>query len=48
MENYVSTLVNQIKKLLVKDMRDLVGSFEPSDSVLQAIIASSMGESNND
>lgn len=48
MKNYVATLVNQIKKLLVKDMRELVGSCEPSDAVVQAIIASSMGESNND
>ena len=48
MQNYVLTLVNQIKKLIVKDMKDLVGSFEPSDSVIEAIIASSMGDSNND
>lgn len=47
LENYVSTLVNMIKKLLVKDMHDLIGSFEPSDAVIQSIIASSMGDTNN-
>ena len=48
LHNYVATLVNQIKKFLVKDMRELIGSFELPDSFMQAIIASSMGESRDD
>ena len=48
MYNYVATLVNIIKKLIVKDLRSLIGSCEPSDTVVQSIIASSMGEHPND
>ena len=46
--NYVATLVNQIKQLLVKDLRQLIGDSEPTESVMQAIIASSFGDSKND
>ena len=46
--NYVATLVNIIKKLVVKDLRALIGNAEPSDSVVQSIISSSMGEHPND
>lgn len=48
MHNYIATLVNIIKKLIVKDLRSLIGSAEPSDSMVQSIIASSMGEHPND
>lgn len=48
MENYVTTLVARIKKLIVKDLKDLIGSAEPTDTVVQAIIASSMEEYSDD
>lgn len=39
MYNYVSTIVNRLKSLIVKDLRDLIGSNEPSDAVIQSIIS---------
>ena len=48
MFNYINTLVARIKKLIVKDLRDLIGSAEPTDTVVQAIIASSMEEYSDD
>lgn len=48
MENYVNTLVNQIKKLIAKELKQLIGDAEPSDSIVQSIIASSFGDSIND
>lgn len=50
MYNYVATLVARVRKLIIKDMRDLIGYFEPSDSVIQSILASPLevGNSNVD
>ena len=48
MYNYVAVLVNRIKSLIIKDMRDLIGDSEPSDSVIQSIMSSSMEEYNID
>lgn len=39
MYNYVSIIVNRLKNLIVKDLRDLIGSNEPSDAVIQSIIS---------
>lgn len=39
MYNYVSVIVNRLKNLIVKDLRDLIGSNEPSDAVIQSIIS---------
>ena len=48
MKNYVMTLVKVIRKLIVHELKSLIGSSEPSDSVVQSIISASMGEYNND
>lgn len=48
MKNYVAVLVNRIKKLIIKDMRYLIGDSEPSDSVIQSIMSSSLEEYNID
>lgn len=48
MENYIGVLVNRIKKLIIKDMRDLIGDSEPSDAVIQSIMSSSMEDYIND
>lgn len=45
MENYIAVCVNRIKKLVLKELSGLIGSFEPSDLVIQAVISSAMGES---
>ena len=45
MENYVATCVNRIKKLMLRELSGLIGSFEPSDLVIQAVISSAMGDS---
>ena len=47
MSNYVATCVNRIKTLISRDLVQLEGSFEPSDYMVQAIIASSMGDNND-
>lgn len=44
MSNYISTLVAIIKKEVVKDLRDIVGSFEPSEQVIKDILKSPMEE----
>lgn len=44
MENYIATLVNRIKKEIVKDLRYIIGSFEPSDEVIKAILISPIEE----
>ena len=48
MQNFVSTLVNQIKKLIAEDLKSLIGDSEPSDAIVESIIASSFGESTYD
>lgn len=40
MGNYVATLVARIKKGIARDLRELIGSYEPSDQVIQSILAS--------
>ena len=47
MKNYITTSVNRIKKLITKDLSDLIGSVEPSDLIVQAVIASSIGENHD-
>lgn len=46
MYNYVATIVNRLKKLIIKDLKDLIGSHEPSDAVIQSILKE-QGDSNN-
>lgn len=43
MSNYIDTLVNRMKALVVKDLKTLIGDSEPSDAVMQAVIASNFG-----
>lgn len=43
MKNYVSTLVKRIRKLIVKDLKYLIGDAEPTDDVVKAVLM----ESNN-
>ena len=40
MYNYVAILVARVRKLIIKDMRDLIGYSEPSDAVIQSILTS--------
>lgn len=47
MYNYVSTLVCRIRKLIINDLRDLVGAAQPTDAVVQAVMSSSL-ETGND
>lgn len=44
MTNYVSTLVNLMKKEIVKDLRYIIGSYELPDSVIKAILVSPIEE----
>ena len=48
MQNYIATLVNRIKVLIGKDLRDLVGSAEPNDIMIQAVLASAIQETPDD
>ena len=47
MYNYVSTLVCRMRKLIIDDLRDLVGAAQPTDAVVQAVMSSSL-ETGND
>ena len=47
MYNYISTLVCRIRKLIINDLRDLVGSAQPTEAVVQAVMSSSL-ENGND
>lgn len=44
MGNYISTLVARIRKEIIKDLRDIVGSFEPSEQVIKDILKSPIEE----
>ena len=46
MKNYVSTLVNRIKKSIMKDLKLLIEDSEPTDEVIKAILMENT--SNND
>ena len=43
MHNYVDVIVNRMRSLVVKDLVALIGDAEPSESVMQSIIASNFG-----
>lgn len=47
LKNYVEVLVNRIKKLILKDLRGLIGDAEPTDAVIQSILQSMKGDFNN-
>ena len=40
MSNYIATVVNGMKKEMAKDLRFIVGSFEPPDQIIKDILAS--------
>lgn len=42
MKNYISTLVCRIRKLIISDLRDLIGAAQPTDAVVQAVMSSSL------
>ena len=44
MGNYILTLVVRIKKEIVKDLRDIVGYYEPSEQVIKDVLMSPMEE----
>lgn len=44
MNNYVATMVSLARKEIVKDLRDIVGSFEPSEQVIKDILKSPIEE----
>lgn len=44
MKNYISTLLSFIRKEVVKDLRGIVGSFEPSEQVIKDILTSPIEE----
>ncbi len=46
MENYVAVLTNKIKKIIARDIREIVNYYEPSDEVLMNILMSPLSEYN--
>ena len=44
MSNYISTLVNRIKRLLVEDLRSIIGDNETSEALVQSILSYQEGE----
>lgn len=40
MKDYIQVLVNRIKKQIVKDLKDLIGSEELTDDVISSILKS--------
>jgi hypothetical protein len=44
MSNYINTLVNKIKKEIVKDLRYIIGSSEPPDQVIKDILISPISD----
>lgn len=42
--NYIATLVNKIKKEIAKDLRYIIGSFEPPDSLIKDLLISPLEE----
>lgn len=46
MYNYISTVVNRIKALIVKDLRYLIGDNEPTDDVIKSIINANTEDNN--
>ena len=43
MGNYILTLVAKIRKEIVKDLRGIIGSFEPSEQVIKDVLISPIG-----
>ena len=43
MGNYILTLVAKIRKEIVKDLRGIIGSFEPSEQVIKDVLMSPIG-----
>nr|DAD82710.1 MAG TPA: hypothetical protein [Siphoviridae sp. ctrpg19] len=39
MYNYIATLVGRITSEIVRDLKDLIGDSEPSDAVVQSLLA---------
>ena len=48
MYNYISTLVNKIYSLIRKDLVYLIGSYEPSDAIIQSILSSPIDDKMED
>ena len=48
MYNYISTLVNKIYNLLRKDLVYILGSYEPSDAIVQSILSSPVEDPRED
>lgn len=44
MYNYISTLVNRISKEICNDLRGLIGDHEPTDAVIQSLLADQLEE----
>lgn len=44
MEDYITVLTNQIKKLIIRDVRDLINSYIPSDDILEDILMYPLSE----
>lgn len=42
--NYIATLVNKIKKEIAKDLRYIIGSFEPPDALIKDLLISPLEE----
>ena len=46
--NYISTLVNKIYSIIREDLVYLIGSYEPSDAIIQSILASPIEDKTED
>ena len=42
--NYIATLINKIKKEIAKDLKYIIGSFEPPDSLIKDLLISPLEE----
>lgn len=47
LKNYVEVLTNRIRRLIIKDLKGLIGDAEPTDAVIQSILQSMKGDFNN-
>lgn len=45
MQGYIKVLVNKLKTLICKDLKEIIGYNEPTEQVIKSIIASPFGES---
>lgn len=48
MKDYISVLTNKIKKIVAKDIRELCGTYEPTDAIIEDILMAPISDMNQD